>query len=173
MKEGKTNSGKQYVVTTANGCTVTTEDGLKLAEIEAGKQGSFIAIDGKVLLSDDSARLTPVFNAAPIAAGTGGGGGSVLSASGEPVVALSGGNLTVKHATWYDNAEQGSIAVLPAAWQNEVMTCYLKTSVPVTLSGVNWLYGEPTMAEGYTYVIALQQIDAATVLANLAYVLPQ
>ena len=53
------------------------------------------------------------------------------------------------------------------------MTCYLKTAVPVELSGVTWIYGAPTMAEGYTYVIAFQQIDAVTVLANLAYVLPQ
>jgi hypothetical protein len=53
------------------------------------------------------------------------------------------------------------------------MTCYLKTSMPVSLSGVTWIYGEPTMAEGYTYVIALQQLDDATVLANLAYSLPQ
>jgi hypothetical protein len=43
--------------------------------------------------------------------------------------------------------------------------------MPVSLSGVTWIYGEPTMAEGYTFVVALQQIDAFTVLANLAYTL--
>ena len=67
----------------------------------------------------------------------------------------------------------GKVRVTPAAWKNEVMTCYLKTAVPVELSGVTWIYGAPTMAAGYIYVIAMQQIDAATVLANLAYVLPQ
>ncbi len=29
------------------------------------------------------------------------------------------------------------------------------------------------MVEGYTFVIALQQVDASTILANLAYILPR
>lgn len=102
--------------------------------------------------------------------GEGGGGGST---TGEPIETLSGGTLTMQHARWFDNSAQSSVAVSPATWNNEVMTCYLKTSIPVTLSGVTWIYGEPAMAAGYTYVIALQQLDASTVLANLAYTLPQ
>lgn len=60
-----TTPGKTYAVTSPNGCTVTTEDGLTLAEIEAGKQGYFVAVSGKVLLSDEAAVLTQLFKLAP------------------------------------------------------------------------------------------------------------
>lgn len=134
-----------------------------------GTPEQFVADGQPVTLSSDFATLLPANgSSAPVDAGS---GGAVLSATGEPVVALSESELTMKHATWFDNAEQTAIIVLPAAWKNEVMTCYLKTAVPVALSGVTWIYGEPTMAEGYTFVVALQQIDASTVLANLAYTL--
>lgn len=155
-------------MTSPNGCTVTTEDGLTLAVIEAGTQGFFVAVSGSVVLSDDSAIKTEVFNSAPIAMGGGG-----VASSGEPVKALNSSALTINHATWFDNATQSSLAVQPAPWKNAVMTCYLKTAVPVALSGVTWLYGQPSMVEGYTFVIALQQVDASSILANLAYILPR
>ena len=60
-----TTPGKTYAVTSPNGCTVTTEDGLTLAEVEAGKQGYFVAVSGKVMLSDEAAVLTQVFKLAP------------------------------------------------------------------------------------------------------------
>ena len=65
MIEPITTPGKTYAVTSPNGCTVTTEDGITLAEIEAGKQGYFVAVSGKVQLSDDSAILTQLFKLAP------------------------------------------------------------------------------------------------------------
>lgn len=167
--EINTNAGKTYTVVSEAGCTVSTADGKLIKEIAAG-QDYFTAISGKTVISDDSAECVEVFKCAPIG-GSGGGGG--LNASGEPVQLLSGGTLALKHANWFDNSAQSAITVAPASWANEVVTSYLKTSVPVTLSGVQWLYGQPTMANGYTYVIALQQIDAVTVLANLAYTLPQ
>ena len=136
-----------------------------------GTPEQFVADGRPVTLSSDFATLLPANgSSAPVDAGS---GGAVLSATGEPVVALSESELTMKHATWFDNAEQTAITVLPAAWKNEVMTCYLKTAVPVELSGVTWLYGEPAMMAGFSFVVALQQIDATTVLANLAYSLKQ
>ena len=96
-----------------------------------------------------------------------------VSSTGEPVLEQLGDKLTVCNATWFDNKAQSSVSVQPGAWKNEVMTCYLKTTVPVELDGVSWLYGQPVMVEDYTYVIALQQVDASLVLANLAYSLPQ
>lgn len=65
MKDPITTPGKTYAVTSPNGCTVTTENGLTLAEIEAGKQGYFVAVSGKVLLSDEAAVLTQLFKSAP------------------------------------------------------------------------------------------------------------
>lgn len=99
--------------------------------------------------------------------------GEPANLTGEPIETLTSSALTMQHAHWFDNSAQSAVTVSPATWNNEVITCYIKTSIPVTLSGVTWLYGQPTMTSGYTYVIALQQLDASTVLANLAYTLPQ
>ena len=78
-----------------------------------------------------------------------------------------------QHATRFDNAALAAITEQPAPWRNEVMTCYLKSAVSESLSEEIWIYGESAMSVGYTFVIALQQIDASAVLANMAYVLPQ
>ncbi len=165
----------RYEVCSPEPCSVTDAHGKLLGTAAPGVPLHFTADGHPVTLSADSATMLPTRAAsAAVEAGSGGdSGGAGLSASGEPVVALTGGSLTVKHATWFDNAGQAAVSVLPAAWKNEVMTCYLKSAVPVSLAGVTWLYGQPAMAAGYTFVIALQQVDAATVLANLAYTLPQ
>lgn len=139
--------------------------------VSPGTPASFVADGHPVTLSSDSATMLPA-NARVVESGNAEGAAG-LSASGEPVVNLSGTSLTMAHATWFANTDQALLTIAPASWKNEVMTCYLKTAVPVELSGVQWLYGEPAMAQGYTYVIALQQIEPTTVLANLAYVLPQ
>ena len=65
MKTETTFPGKTYAVTSQNGCTVTTEDGTTLVEAEAGKQAYFVAVGGKVTLSDDAAIVTQVFKLAP------------------------------------------------------------------------------------------------------------
>ena len=161
----------RYEVTSPDECQVTDADGRLILTAWPGTPEQFVADGRPVTLSSDSATLLPANgSSAPVDAGS---GGAALSATGEPVVALSGAELTMKHATWFTNEAQSSIAVRPAAWKNEVMTCYMKTAVPVTLSGVNWIYGAPVMVEDYMYVIALQQVDAVTVLANLAYTIPQ
>lgn len=66
MKEVKTNSGKWYVVTTANGCTVSfeTDGGTVTLEMQA-PQDVFCAVSGKAVVSDDAAVVTQTFNLAP------------------------------------------------------------------------------------------------------------
>lgn len=162
----------RYEVSSPDECQVTDADGRLILTAWPGTPEQFVADGRQVTLSSDSATLLPANGGRMVSAGSS-GGGAALSATGEPVVLLSTTELTMKHATWFDNAEQSSITVNPAIWKNEVMTCYLKTAVPVELAGVTWLYGEPTMVQGYTYVIALQQIDSAVILANLAYTIPQ
>ena len=152
-------------------CSVSRADGSLICNVSAGSPMEFTADGAEVILSADQATMLPV--SGKVVQQTGGAAAEGLSATGEPVLPLESGNLTMRHATWFDNAAQTAITVIPAAWKNEVMTCYLKTAVPVALSGVSWLYGEPVMAQGYSYVIALQQPDATTILANLAYSLPQ
>lgn len=150
---------------------MTLADGTLLCSVAPGAPAEFVGDGRPVTLSSDAARMLPV--AGRLVQQGGGGASPALSATGEPVLPLVGDTLAVQHATWFENAAQGSISVQPGAWRNEVMTCYLKTSVPVSLTGVTWLYGEPFMADRYIYVIALQQLDAISVFANLAYTIPQ
>ncbi len=161
----------RYEVRSPEVCTVTDAADTLIFTVSPGCPASFVADGHPVTLSSDAATMLPA-NARVVERGNDEGAAG-LSASGEPVVSLSGTSLTMVHATWFANADQALLTIAPAIWKNEVMTCYLKTAVPVELSGVQWLYGEPAMAQGYTYVIALQQIEPTTVLANLAYVLPQ
>ena len=160
-----------YCVTSSAGCDVYRADGVtKLMTIKAG-QDYFTAVEGAVFVSDDTAEVTERrITKLTVVGGAGGAGGS---GTGEKVLPLETSTLVVQHATWFENASQGSIAVQPGVWKDEVMTCYLKTAVPVELAGVRWLYGQPTLVAGYTYVVALQQIGADVVLANLAYTIPQ
>ena len=152
-------------------CSVTLADGSLLCSVAPGAPAEFVGDGRPVTLSSDAARMLPV--AGRLVQQGGGGASPALSATGEPVLPLVGDTLVVQHATWFENAAQGSISVQPAAWRHEVMTCYLKTAVPVALAGVRWLYGEPAMMEGFTFVIALQQVGESTILANLAYSLKQ
>ncbi|MBR1981630.1 MAG: hypothetical protein IKA23_02640 [Akkermansia sp.] len=170
----------RYEVYSPEACTVTDSQGTVYCTSYPGESARFIAHADEVILSSDHARLVSIEGNAydpydsNSSSDSGGGGSAIIKpATGETIIPLTASELTIRHATWFDNAEQTAISIIPASWQNEVMTCYLKTSVPVELSGVTWLYGEPTMLPGYTYVVALQQIGASTVLANLAYTIPQ
>lgn len=152
-------------------CSVSRTDGSTICQVAAGVPAEFTADGADVILSSNLATMLPV--SGKVVQQTGGAAAEGLSATGEPLLPLTDSTLTICHATWFDNATWNIISVQPGVWKNEVMTCYLKTAVPVELTGVTWLYGAPFIGEGYTYVIALQQIDASTVLANLAYSLPQ
>lgn len=166
----KTLLNRTYEVQTPVECTVTNSVGTTILTAYPGTPVQFVA-DGKmVTLSADAATLYLVEGKSTVSAGDSGG----ETATGEPVENLNSGVLQMKHATWFENTEQTSINVLPAPWKNEVMTCYLKTTAPVILSGVMWLDdAAPTMESGYTYFIAIQQIAPATIVANLAYSLLQ
>lgn len=154
-----------HVVYSADACTVTDAQGNTCCSVAPGGSAVFWCVGKQVCLSSDSARMYPMTEdvSAVFARFT----------PGEPMRPLLSGTLEVRHATWFNNEAQESITVQPAVWQDRVITCYLKTAHPVSLSGVQWLYGQPLMADGYTYVIALQQIAAGVILANLAYTLAQ
>ncbi|MBQ6941628.1 MAG: hypothetical protein IJN23_03600 [Akkermansia sp.] len=173
-------AGTWYTITCTAAATVTQEiegETATLATLDESGTASFRATSPTITI-ETTGKYHILPTKAPAAGGISSGGatgeqfGSMMFAGsddGSGNVTFSA-DLTVKHATWFDNSQNASkVRVIPATWKNEVMTCYLKTAVPVSLSGVIWLYGTPFMSEGYVYVIALQQIDADTVLANLAY----
>lgn len=150
-----------HVVYSAEACTVTDAQGNPYCSVAAGGSAVFWCVGKQVSLSSDSARMYPLTEDVSAV--------FARFAPGEPVLPLQSDAFEIQHATWFNNTEQPAITVRPAAWQGRVLTCYLKTSLPVELSGVSWLYGQPYMGVGYTYVVALQQVDDSTVLANLAY----
>ncbi len=176
----KTLLNRTYEVQTPESCTVTNAAGNIILTAYPGTPVQFVADGKEVTLSADAAILRLAEGKSTVSAGgtggtgtgtgTGTGGGST---TGETMENLSSAALQVKHATWFQNATQSAITVQPSPWKNKVMTCYLKTEIPVALSGVQWLYGEPAMMQGFSFVVALQQIDASTILANLAYTLKQ
>lgn len=158
----------RYEVTSPDECQVTDSAGRQILTVWPGTPEQFVADGQPVILSSSYATLKPA-NGGRVISGVSSGGGQALSATGEPIEELFTGELIMKHATWFTNITQSSVSVQPGGWRNEVMTCYLRTEVPVSLSGVTWLYGAPAMMEGFTFVVALQQVDASTILANLAY----
>lgn len=166
----KTLLNRTYEVQTPETCTVTNSDGTTILTAYAGVPVQFTADGKEVILSADSALLRLVEGKSYVAITETGSGGSYMS--GEEVMTLSAPEFTMKHATWFENSTHASIVVKPAEWKGKVMTSYLKTMVPVSLSGVQWLYDEPFMMEGATYVVALQQVDEELIVANLAYVVP-
>lgn len=154
-----------HVVYSADACTVTDTQGNTCCSVAPGGSAVFWCVGKQVSLSSDTARMYPLAEdvSAVFAHFT----------PGEPVLPLHTDTFKIQHATWFTNTEQSAISVQPAEWENRVLTCYIKTEVPVSLTGVSWLYGEPAIVDDFTYVIALQQIDAVTILANLAYTLKQ
>lgn len=163
----------RYEVISPDECQVTDATGRLILTAWPGTPEQFVADGQPVTLSSDSATLLPANGGKAFSTDSSGSATEGLSATGEPVLPLESGNLTMRHATWFDNTAQTAITVITAEWKNEVMTCYLTTTVPVAISGVTWIYGEPVMVNGYIYVIALQQINSSKVLANLAYSIPQ
>ena len=166
----------RYEVSSPDECHVTDSSGRLILTAWPGTPEQFVADGQPVTLSSDSATLLSANGSMVVPSSSGNdstGSGAALSATGEPVIPLVAAELTMRHATWFTNTTQSEVSVQPGAWRDEVMTCYLKTEIPVNLSGVNWLYGEPAMMEGFTFVIALQQVGETTILANLAYSVKQ
>lgn len=164
----KTILNLSYEVQTPETCTVTNSDGNTVLTAYAGSPIQFVGDGKEVTLSADAATMLPVKRKKMVPLG----GGALPT--GETVELLDSPMIVVKHAAWFDNSSHASITIQPAEWAKEVMTCYLKTAVPVMLQGVTWLDNvAPTMESGYTHLIAIQQIAPATIIANLAYSLPQ
>lgn len=96
-------------------------------------------------------------------------GGLTTTGGGAFIVTVQNGSINIIDNIWYNNASSSSISVVPATWTSTVKTCYLKTTIPTTLSNVIWEGSQPAMTSGMTYVIKLTQINATAVIAKLEY----
>lgn len=92
---------------------------------------------------------------------------------GYPVIETSDTEIPMVNGNWYKSTlnDDRTLTVIPAPWENRVATCFIDTSAVINIQGVQWLYGVPTLVSGNRHIIALQQIDADTILANLAVVI--
>ena len=94
---------------------------------------------------------------------------------GESFRSLTGDTMQMKHNVWYHSGTISYINVLADVDAGRVKTCYLIAcpSAPLVLNGVNWLWAPVDLDDSSkTHVIALQQIGAGPVMANLAYSYP-
>lgn len=132
------------------------------------------AVNGDVSTSSLTSGTTTVSGEATLGATTITGdvtinGGMDTGLNGDPVVTINTNSFTISHKVWFNNTTQSTIAVLPGVWNNAIKTCYLKTNIPVTLTGVIRIDDNPEMESGKTYIFALQQIDETNIIANIAY----
>lgn len=94
---------------------------------------------------------------------------------GESFQSLTSDTMQMKHNIWYHSGTISYINVLADVDAGRVKTCYLIAcpSSPLVLNGVNWLWTPVDLEDSSkTHVIALQQIGAGPVMANLAYSYP-
>lgn len=176
------NTAKGYALTAAGACYVTLRQGEKAITWEAlseGGQTSFIVPAGATVeISDSSALLSPLPANFKAALGDGDhriGGERITSATidGDGIC-----HLRMRHATWAtlatnvsacrltpnsgsDKALSQTLMLTPT---NDMSTGWLK--VPANVSLV-WLYGEPVILRGHTYIIGLTQIAPDIILTNL------
>lgn len=80
--------------------------------------------------------------------------------------------LNIRHNHWYRTGYVSHISILADTDSGRIKTCYIISSPanPLVMNGVQWLW-EPVELEdtSKTHVIALQQIGAGPVMANVAY----
>ncbi len=169
--------GKAYVITTAEGCTVSTPEGLLMLTAPKG-QSSFVGIDSAVVISDDAAVVVEVsFNVAPFAF-AGGGGGVPLFESGVLRVAPLVEGMTLQGGIMYtvtaDEALDLSGLTLPAE-ADECSTCELVldyTSESMVLWPESWAWvngvevsgDAPALQAGKRYFFAIRTVMGETVI---------
>lgn len=158
--------GKTYAVTSANGCTVTLANGVQLT-LEAG-QDYFTPNTPNVVISDDDATLTLLFNHAPGRRGSGGsvtidpaptqGSENAVSSGGvytalralpAPVPEPLGATTTLLHGHVYTLAVAADTD-LSALTVKQYATCELwldYTAGSVTWPALYWLDGTSSDAQ--------------------------
>lgn len=81
-------------------------------------------------------------------------------------------SLAMRHNYWYNAGPTSYINILADTNSGRIKTCYIISSpaTPLVMNGVQWLW-EPVELEdtSKTHVVALQQIGAGPVMANVAY----
>lgn len=173
-------TAKLYALTAAGACSVTLTQGEKSITweaLEAGGQTSFIVPAGaSVNISDSAAILSPLpanFKAA-LGAGTSSIGGESISTAG--LDEQSACCITIHHGSWVTlPPETARCTLIPANVPGQARSMQLLLTPGVdwnagwltSTATIVWLYGEPVILSGHTYIIGLTQIAPDKILANL------
>lgn len=172
------NTAKVYALTAAGACSVTLTKGEKSITWEAlseGGQTSFIVPAGATAsLSDETALLSPLPANFKPALGVG-----VISAGGERIIRAASVGTTahaeIKHNTWVQLPATATCCAIAPELNDKAhsMTLMLNPSADLptgwltSAAQIVWLYGEPVILSGHTYLIGLTQIEPDKILANL------
>lgn len=182
-------TAKLYALTSAGACSVTLTQGEKSitwdALTEGGQTGIIVPAGATLTISDTAALLSPLpanFKAALGAAGKSTGGIGSKSLAGEsisPATADEHGSCSVEmsHATWCMLPPSATVCELGANRTAGIalsMTLMLTPAADMPSGWLSageaqllWLYGEPTILNGHTYIIGVTQIAPDKILANL------
>lgn len=175
-------TAKLYALTSAGACSVTLTQGGKSITWEAlaeGGQTSFIVPAGATAeVSDSSALLSPLPANFKAALGAG-----KVRIEGERMTTAdldSQGcsEVNMRHTQWCALPPQVSRCVIcPAIPTGRAFSMQLLLTPARDMDGnwlrttegqtINWLYGEPTILSGFTYIIGLTQLAPDKILANL------
>lgn len=175
-------TAKVYALTAAGACSVTLTQGEQSITWEAlteGGQTSFIVPAGAtVSISDESALLSPLPANFKAALGAG-----VKRAEGECITTAecdTPGHCEVNmhHAQWCIlPAQTARCDLRPATLGGKAFSMQLMLTPESNMnegwlqtendSDLVWLYGEPAILCGHTYIIGLTQIAPDKILANL------
>lgn len=171
-------TAKVYALTAVGACSVTLTQGEKSITWEAlaeGGQTSFIVPAGAtVSISDETALLSPLPANFKAALGAG-----LRSAGGERIflASMKGTNAhtEMKHNTWVQLPVAATGCTIAPEQNGKAHSMQLMltpaTDMPdswlTSSAQIIWLYGEPSMLSGPTYIIGLTQIAPDKILANL------
>lgn len=182
-------TAKLYALTSAGACTATLTMGEKSITwdvlSEGGQTTIIVPAGATVSISGASALLSPLpsnFKAALGAAVKSTEGQSAQSLPGELLLAEvcdSAGycKLTMQHSTWRLLPQETSGCTLTTSVREDLAISMQLMFTPgadmqqgwlhAESATLVWLYGEPVILSGHTYIIGVTQIAPDKILANL------
>lgn len=182
-------TAKLYALTSEGACTATLTMGEKSITwdvlSEGGQTTIIVPAGATVSISGASALLSPLpanFKAALGAAVKSTGGQSAQPMLGEQMQHLTCDDtgcceLTMRHSTWCILPQDATSCALATSGKDGLALSMQLVLTPgahmnegwlrAASAEVIWLYGEPIILSGHTYIIGLTQIAADKVLANI------
>lgn len=154
-----TTPGKSYAVTTAVDCTVTTPEGVLIANCSAGGQSIIVAPTAEIVVSDDSAIVTESFKGAPAGLSAAGGSGHFDSVIVTGNAIVQGAMKLGPKGAWIKGVTDREIGM-------DILTVYTNASVNnLYNTGKGEFSGPATFSKGVTMGQTLT-VEGQTILTG-------